>query len=286
MKNAVRCGNNGKEYNDDEATDSSNFPSGCSSPLNDSQDGDNYFDFTKSDLYTATHKNATKLVQDTLFDEGLRIAQQYGMADFAEQLMELQQQKPKSTTMNNVKATKPFEKKVNGNCGHKSNGNDTEEDEVTPEDDEENVVVDEDNNDNNNNTSCINSTIATNNNSRNSSRSNSRCPSHSGSGGEDSPCKPPVPLLTKNNGVVDTETNENGASDSVIRAGCHMRHERSDEEEKEAVGYYDEGKKMLMGADTVASEMLLRDARLKESSNNYLGGAMEHNIFQNGECAN
>ncbi|CAE1176951.1 NAB [Acanthosepion pharaonis] len=71
MKNAVRCGNNGKEYNDDEATDSSNFPSGCSSPLNDSQDGENYFDFTKSDLYTATQKNATKLVQDTLFDEGV-----------------------------------------------------------------------------------------------------------------------------------------------------------------------------------------------------------------------
>ena len=229
------------------------------------------------------------MVQDTLFDEGLRIAQQYGMADFAEQLMELQQQKPKSN--NSAMKPKTFDKKVNGNCSHKSNGNETEDDEVMADDDD--VVVDEDsnnnnssNNNNNNNNNNSNNNINNSNNSNSSrSNSNSRCPSHSGSGGEDSPCKPPAQLLTKNNGVADTD-NENSTNDNVIRASCHIQHERDEEEEEEEEEeYYREGKKMLM-EDSVANEMLLRDTRIKESSKNYLGGAIEHSILQNGECAN
>ncbi|XP_041371937.1 NGFI-A-binding protein 1-like isoform X2 [Gigantopelta aegis] len=49
------------------------------------------------DLATSVlRQTANKLVQETLFDEGLRIAQQYGMADFAEELKGLQTQKTPS----------------------------------------------------------------------------------------------------------------------------------------------------------------------------------------------
>ncbi|XP_067686825.1 titin homolog isoform X1 [Haliotis asinina] len=81
------------QYGDDDFTDSSNFPSGNSSPMN-SQDGTE-LDFTKVAVYAANFRSSTaqKFMQETLFDEGLRIAQQYGMADFAEELKELKSRK-------------------------------------------------------------------------------------------------------------------------------------------------------------------------------------------------
>lgn len=67
-------------------TDSSNLPSGCSSPRNGAGDGDD-LDFYKSKVKA----DAKGQLQQTLFDEGLRIAQQYGMSDFAEELKGLKQ---------------------------------------------------------------------------------------------------------------------------------------------------------------------------------------------------
>ncbi|XP_064643838.1 NGFI-A-binding protein 1-like isoform X2 [Lineus longissimus] len=50
-------------------------------------------DYKQSDFYTSPpKKNAAKtkiFVQKSLFDEGLRIAQQYGMADFAEEIVDM-----------------------------------------------------------------------------------------------------------------------------------------------------------------------------------------------------
>ncbi|XP_064595424.1 uncharacterized protein LOC135462023 isoform X2 [Liolophura sinensis] len=84
----------GNIYGDDDYADSSNLPSGASSPQNSLHDGDD-FDGAKAEVYTLTpRRNAQKtkqLVKETLFDEGLRIAQQYGMADFAEEIIGLKQ---------------------------------------------------------------------------------------------------------------------------------------------------------------------------------------------------
>lgn len=84
-------------------SDSSNLPSGSSSPQQQAYDQNGYhneeeLDFTKHDYYSVPpKKNAQRtrqFVQETLFDEGLRIAQQYGMEDFAEELMGLKQTNP------------------------------------------------------------------------------------------------------------------------------------------------------------------------------------------------
>ncbi|XP_071155368.1 NGFI-A-binding protein 1-like isoform X3 [Mytilus edulis] len=71
-------------FDDDDI--SSDLQSGGSSPSN-SADGDDF----AAHLRAQFDPNAkTKLLNDTLFDEGLRIAQQYGMADFAKELKGLQ----------------------------------------------------------------------------------------------------------------------------------------------------------------------------------------------------
>ncbi|KAL3837141.1 hypothetical protein ACJMK2_022519 [Sinanodonta woodiana] len=75
----------------------SNFQSGSSSGDDgDSRDGpDN--DKLKLRLTTKALLNSAsreKLVQESLFDEGLRIAQQYGMSDFAKELQQLQGTNP------------------------------------------------------------------------------------------------------------------------------------------------------------------------------------------------
>ncbi|KAK3106615.1 hypothetical protein FSP39_023686 [Pinctada imbricata] len=64
---------------------------GNSSPTN-SGDGEDFNQQVRQHLYSslAAHNKAGLHMQNTLFDEGLRIAQQYGMADFAEELKGLQ----------------------------------------------------------------------------------------------------------------------------------------------------------------------------------------------------
>ncbi|XP_060077819.1 NGFI-A-binding protein 1-like [Ylistrum balloti] len=62
--------------------------SGSSSPREDnSGDMDEFNLMVRSQLYTTQIPGG--LMQDTLFDEGLRIAQQYGMADFAQELKQM-----------------------------------------------------------------------------------------------------------------------------------------------------------------------------------------------------
>ncbi|XP_033732179.1 NGFI-A-binding protein homolog [Pecten maximus] len=62
--------------------------SGSSSPRGDnSGDMDEFNMMVRSQLYTAQIPGG--LMNDTLFDEGLRIAQQYGMADFAQELKQM-----------------------------------------------------------------------------------------------------------------------------------------------------------------------------------------------------
>ncbi|XP_021345131.1 NGFI-A-binding protein 1-like isoform X4 [Mizuhopecten yessoensis] len=62
--------------------------SGSSSPRGDnSGDMDEFNLMVRSQLYTT--QMASGLLQETLFDEGLRIAQQYGMADFAQELKQM-----------------------------------------------------------------------------------------------------------------------------------------------------------------------------------------------------
>ncbi|KAK3579273.1 hypothetical protein CHS0354_033351 [Potamilus streckersoni] len=74
----------------------SNFQSGSSSGDDgDSRDADD--DKLKLRLTTKALLNSAsreKLVQESLFDEGLRIAQQYGMSDFAKELQQLQGTNP------------------------------------------------------------------------------------------------------------------------------------------------------------------------------------------------
>lgn len=75
----------------------SSLPSGSSSPgQNDSQDGEDFR--YHGSLFASALARAGQLgqglIQNSLFDEGLRIAQQYGMDDFETELMELKRQKP------------------------------------------------------------------------------------------------------------------------------------------------------------------------------------------------
>ncbi|KAL5010574.1 hypothetical protein ScPMuIL_012879 [Solemya velum] len=84
-----------KVYGADEGD--SSLASGSSSPgQNDSQDGED-FRF-QGNLFASTILRAGQagqgIIQNSLFDEGLRIAQQYGMDDFETELMELKRQKP------------------------------------------------------------------------------------------------------------------------------------------------------------------------------------------------
>ena len=63
--------------------------SGGSSPRSNQEEAV-YVDFTKNDIYpTPPRKNVHRTqqyVNESLYEEGLRIAQQYGMSDFAEEL--------------------------------------------------------------------------------------------------------------------------------------------------------------------------------------------------------
>ncbi|XP_052829809.1 NGFI-A-binding protein homolog isoform X8 [Octopus bimaculoides] len=264
MKNA-RCSNNGKEYNDDEATDSSNFPSGCSSPLNDSQDGESYFDFTKSDLYTATQKNA-KLVQETLFDEGLRIAQQYGMADFAEQLKELQQQKPKS---NITGYKKSINRNMNGNCSHKTVINEADDDVI--EDEDEDVVIDE-YNDNNNNNSCNSTSNNNNNNNININNNNSSRNHSSGEELENTNNE----ILPRKNGIEENDSVKTNLVKNNMMAGYYAALESKDSFKED---------KHDLREESMANDMLIRDRRIKDGKK-YWSGPFGHSLIPNGENGN
>ncbi|XP_029646848.1 inner centromere protein A isoform X2 [Octopus sinensis] len=266
MKNA-RCSNNGKEYNDDEATDSSNFPSGCSSPLNDSQDGESYFDFTKSDLYTATQKNA-KLVQETLFDEGLRIAQQYGMADFAEQLKELQQQKPKS---NITGYKKSINRNMNGNCSHKTVINEADDDVI--EDEDEDVVIDE-YNDNNNNNSC-NSTSNNNNNNNSININNNNNSSRNHSSSEELE-NTNNEILPRKNGIEENDSVKTNLVKNNMMVGYYAALESKDSFKED---------KHDLREESMANDMLIRDRRIKDGKK-YWSGPFGHSLIPNGENGN
>ena len=72
----------------------SDLQSGGSSPCGDnSADGDDFIQHLRAQIDPTQLSQLTKskLINDTLFDEGLRIAQQYGMEDFAEELKGLQE---------------------------------------------------------------------------------------------------------------------------------------------------------------------------------------------------
>lgn len=101
-------------------SDSSNLPSGASSPQNSLHDGDD-FDGAKAEVYTLTpRRNAQKtkqLVKETLFDEGLRIAQQYGMADFAEEIIGLKQH----TVGDEDEEVSPASREYASQGGHREN---------------------------------------------------------------------------------------------------------------------------------------------------------------------
>lgn len=71
------------DYLSDLEKDDSNIPSGSSSP---SQSRDPSISQIKSLLSSVNTKDIT---QNSLFDEGLRIAQQFGLSDFAEELQQL-----------------------------------------------------------------------------------------------------------------------------------------------------------------------------------------------------
>lgn len=90
MKKASKISRLG--YDDDDL--GSDLQSGGSSPCGDnSADGDDFVQHLRSQFDPSQMSQLTKskLMNDTLFDEGLRIAQQYGMEDFAEELKVLQE---------------------------------------------------------------------------------------------------------------------------------------------------------------------------------------------------
>ncbi|XP_013381464.1 NGFI-A-binding protein 1 isoform X2 [Lingula anatina] len=87
--NMTKKATNGNTSLEDDGTDSSNIPSGSTSPQHEGHEED--LDFSRHDFYRvppkANPQKTRQFVQETLFDEGLRIAQQYGMAEFAEELI-------------------------------------------------------------------------------------------------------------------------------------------------------------------------------------------------------
>lgn len=84
--------------------------SGASSPVSDSNDSINHLSSATLDSLCAAIRNSN----GTLFEEGLRIAQQYGMADFAQELKDLQSQRQATENSDDGNsrgsATKEFEK--------------------------------------------------------------------------------------------------------------------------------------------------------------------------------
>lgn len=82
------------DYLSDMEKDDSNIPSGSSSPTQ--QPRDPSLSTIKSLLSSINPENCSKdlkdfaqITQNSLFDEGLRIAQQFGLADFAEEIQQL-----------------------------------------------------------------------------------------------------------------------------------------------------------------------------------------------------
>ncbi|XP_061181409.1 NGFI-A-binding protein homolog isoform X1 [Saccostrea echinata] len=76
----------------------SDFPSGASSP-NNSGDGEDFNQQIRQHLYASGEILKSKpAMQNTLFDEGMRIAQQFGLADFAEELKGMADTSPEDET--------------------------------------------------------------------------------------------------------------------------------------------------------------------------------------------
>nr|XP_011423951.2 NGFI-A-binding protein 1 isoform X8 [Crassostrea gigas]XP_034315292.1 NGFI-A-binding protein 1 isoform X8 [Crassostrea gigas]XP_034315295.1 NGFI-A-binding protein 1 isoform X8 [Crassostrea gigas] len=76
----------------------SDFPSGASSP-NNSGDGEDFNQQIRQHLYASGEILKSKpAMQNTLFDEGMRIAQQFGLSDFAEELKGLVDTSPEEET--------------------------------------------------------------------------------------------------------------------------------------------------------------------------------------------
>lgn len=102
----------------------SDLQSGGSSPCADnSADGDDFVSHVRAQF----EASKGKLWNDTLFDEGLRIAQQYGMADFAEELKGLQG--PESNDAPEQIKVPTFNKKNGHSVGF---GADSSENEIPP----------------------------------------------------------------------------------------------------------------------------------------------------------
>lgn len=109
-------------YEDDDP--GSDLQSGGSSPCADnSADGDDFVSHVRAQF----EASKGKLWNDTLFDEGLRIAQQYGMADFAEELKGLQG--PESNDAPEQIKVPTFNKKNGHSVGF---GADSSENEIPP----------------------------------------------------------------------------------------------------------------------------------------------------------
>lgn len=88
----------------------SDFPSGASSP-NNSGDGEDFNQQIRQHLYASGEILKSKpAMQNTLFDEGMRIAQQFGLSDFAEELKGLADTSPEEETK---AITDPVKRKAN-----------------------------------------------------------------------------------------------------------------------------------------------------------------------------
>ncbi|XP_078332013.1 NGFI-A-binding protein 1-like isoform X2 [Crassostrea virginica] len=88
----------------------SDFPSGASSP-NNSIDGEDFNQQIRQHLYASGEILKSKpAMQNTLFDEGMRIAQQFGLSDFAEELKGLVDTSPEEE---NKEITDSVKRKAN-----------------------------------------------------------------------------------------------------------------------------------------------------------------------------
>lgn len=99
--------NAGAGFDEDTGSD---FPSGASSP-NNSGDGEDFNQQIRQHLYASGEILKSKpAMQNTLFDEGMRIAQQFGLSDFAEELKGLADTSPEEETK---AITDPVKRKAN-----------------------------------------------------------------------------------------------------------------------------------------------------------------------------
>ncbi|XP_055995872.1 NGFI-A-binding protein 1-like isoform X2 [Ostrea edulis] len=111
----------GTAFDDDTGSD---FPSGASSP-NNSGDGEDFNQQIRQHLYASGELLKSKpAMQNTLFDEGMRIAQQFGLSDFAEELKGLADTSPEEESKG---ITDPVKRKANSTNDSENGDLDTEE---------------------------------------------------------------------------------------------------------------------------------------------------------------